>query len=289
MALEATRGNDGGGEARGAAQFRQGSGGMLAGTDIYMGTTHMRTRGMTPQARSNAINTGGGRLSDRWMSKEQALGEFFQWSDKKQNDFIAQGVVGGQLQLGSGPLEGVKLWAQLVDMAELYGKVGKKVSPLDLLRRYVKAAGGAGGTWVKQGDFQVNTVTGERRYVGPRFKTTTNTQVDLTDPDTARAIATSLFQDMVGRDPRAGELKGFASALHAAEEASPVVQTTTTEFDTVTGEPVGADTVSEGGLTAEGRALIGQNRIKKDPEYGAYQAATTYQGALEQLVYGAPE
>lgn len=293
MVLYSGSGGKGGGksagEGAGASRFMQDTGsGASGGSLLYMGSARQRTGGMTPQARKNAIDTEG-RYIDRWVTKEEALGDFFEWSDKKQNDFVSQGVIGGLLQLGDGPLEGVQLWSKLVDMAELYGKAGKKVSPLDLLRRYVKAAGGADGRWVREGDFEINTVTGERRYVGPQFKTTSSTDVDYTDPDTARAIATKLFQDMMGRDPRAGELGRFAQALHAAEESSPVVTTTTTEFDPVTGEAIAQDSTREGGLGAEGRALIGENQIKNTKEYGAYQAAGFYGPLLEQAVYGAPD
>lgn len=277
------------GEDAGASQFMQDSGQSSSGGSLlYMGSSRQRTGGMTPQARANAINTEG-RNIDRWMTKDEALGDFFEWSDRKQNDFISQGVLGGLLQLGDGPMEGMQLWSKLVDMAELYGKTGKKVSPFDLLRRYVKASGGTDGRWAREGDWEINTVTGERRYVGPQFKTTSSTDVDYTDPDTARAIATKLFQDMMGRDPRAGEIGRFAQALSAAEEANPVVTTTTTEFDMTTGEAIDQSNTQEGGVSAEGRALIGENQIKNDKEYGAYQAAGFYGPLLEQAVYGAPD
>jgi hypothetical protein len=117
----------------------------------------------------------------------------------------------------------------------------------------------------------------------------TDTRVDLTDPDTARAIATRLFQDMMGRDPGEGELTAFASALHEAEQASPVVSTTTTQYDMETGQQLSSSTQQSGGLSGEGKALIGENQIKGKKEYGVTQAVTTYQGAFESLIYGAPE
>jgi hypothetical protein len=158
------------------------------------------------------------------------------------------------------------------------------VSPLDILSGYVKS--NSNGGWIKQGDFEVNPVTGERRYVGPKFKTTTQTNVNMTDPATARAIATKVFQDLLGRDPGQGEISAYAQALSQSEQQNPSTTTTTTQYDPTTGEATNSSSISEGGMTADGQALLASDEIKKGKEYGATQAATTYQNALEQAVYG---
>ena len=159
----------------------------------------------------------------------------------------------------------------------------------------MKAAGGTGkDAWQSMGAFQVNIETGERRYVGPGTylgggkAIQTDTRVDLTDPDTAKAIATKLFQDLMQRDPQAGELGAFAAALGNAESNSPITQSTTTTYDMDTGQPISQDSVSSGGVTAEGKAYIGEQQIKGKKEYGATQAATYYQNAFDQLIFGSP-
>jgi hypothetical protein len=264
--------------------FGSGGGKSRGGGRVFMGTSwdtvgpHGSSGSVAPEKKPMNI----------WVSQDDALGDFYNWSNKKQRDFLAKGIISGQLKLGDGPVEAGKLWAKLVKEAAKYGAAGKKVSPLDILAAYVGSSGGK-SAWVRQGDFDVNTVTGEKRYVGPRFKTQTDTRVDLTDPDTARAMATKIFQDMMGRDPGAGELTAFGRALNEAERSSPVVQSTTTEYDMKSGEPIGTNTSSSGGLTADARAYIGEQQIKKKKEYGATQAVTTYQNALEGLIYGAPE
>lgn len=254
---------------------------------VYMGDRYLRPKGMEEKGRL---------LGPRavWVSTEQAEGEYYNWSAKQQRDFVAQGILTGLLKLGDGPMEGGALWKKLVKEAANYGKADKKVSPLDLMASYVKASGGA-NAWKQMGVFEINTVTGERRYVGPGTylgdgrATQTDTRVDLTDPDTARAVATRLFQDMMGRDPGAGELGAFASALNSAEQSSPVVSTTTTQYNMETGQPISQDTTQSGGLTAEAKAYIGEQQIKKKKEYGVHQAVTTYQNAFESLIFGAPE
>lgn len=249
---------------------------------------------------SGGQKTGEGRGApkygkrDIWLSPAEAEQEYYKWNQKQQSDFVAQGILSGLLDLGDGPMEGGALWKKLVKEAARYGAAGKKVTPIDLMASYVKASGGA-NAWTSAGVWQVNTQTGERRYTGPGTylgggkAQQTDTRVDLTDPDTARAISTQLFQDLMGRDPGQGELGAFASALSQAEQSSPVVATTTTQYDMETGQALSSDTQQSGGLTADSKAYIQQQQIKKSKEYGVTQAVTTYQNAFESLIYGSPE
>lgn len=227
---------------------------------------------------------GGSPAKPRWLSEDDADAQYFTWSQKQRDDFRAKGLLSGMLTHGAGDLEAYSLWQNLVKQASGYGAQGRQVSPLDILSSYVKD--NSKGGWVKDGDFEVNPVTGERRYVGPKFKTTTQTNADLTDPATARAIATAVFQDLLGRDPGQGEISAYANALAASEEANPSTQTTTTQYDATTGEAVGSSSVTTGGMTDQGRQLLAGDKVKKNPEYGAVQAATTYMNALEQAVGG---
>jgi hypothetical protein len=263
-----------------------GSGGTGSGR-VYMGSPRVMTK-----TRPGAPEKGY-RTQDIWESEETAAQEYYTWDPKKQSDFVAKGVLGGLLKLGDGPLEGATLWKKLVKEAAQYGAVGAKVQPLDIMAAYVQASGG-GNAWRSAGVWQINTQTGERKYVGPGTylgngkSQQVDTRVDLTDPDTARAISTKLFQDLMGRDPGEGELSAFANALHSAEQNSPVVSSTTTQYDMDTGQPITSNTSQSGGVTADGKAYIQEQQVKKKKEYGAYQAATTYQNALESLVYGSP-
>jgi hypothetical protein len=272
-----------------------GSGGSSADAGrVYMGSTRY-TKGGQDKGSGQALPRGKSMYGakDIWASPAEAEQDYFHWSFKKQQDFVSQCVLAGRLKLGAGLDEGASEWAKLVKVAAKYGSAGQKVQPWDLLAIDVKAAGG-GNAWVQRGPFEFNTQTGQSRYVGPGTylgggkAQQVDTRVDLTDPDTAKAVATKLFQDMMGRDPGAGELTGFASALHSAEQNSPVVNTTTTQYDMDTGQPISSDTTSSGGISAEGKAYIGEQQVKGKKEYGAYQAATTYQNVLDSLVFGGP-
>lgn len=279
-----------------------GSGSGAASTGrVYMGEypTYGVPKNASSQARKNMqelTRREPGPKGSRWMTTAEAEQEFYTWNQKQQSDFVAQAILAGKLELGDGPMEGAALWKKLVKEAANYGAAGKKVSPIDIMATYVQAAGGTGANaWVQRGVFEVNTQTGETRFVGPgRYlgggkAQQTDTRVDLTDPDTARAISTRLFQDLMGRDPGAGELGAFASALHEAEAANPVVSTTTTQYDMDTGQALDTSTTQSGGLTADAKAYIQEQKIKKTKEYGVNQAVTTYQNAFENLIYGAPE
>lgn len=223
----------------------------------------------------------------RYISPDEALQEFDRWDEKKINDFVAQARVGGLLSPGDGELQARGLWAKLVESSAAKGAVGNNVSPFDILAGYVKNAGSS-GVWIDQGNgFQRNAVTGETRYVGPRFQTTTQTSTDLTDPQTARALTTSIFQQLLGRDPMPGELQSYADALASAEQANPVVTRTTVERD-AEGNVVGQSSESTGGLGQGGSQYLLANRVKSGKEYGATQAATTYMNAFERAVWGSP-
>lgn len=262
------------------------------GGKVYMGSQRY-TKGGQDKGSGQSLPRGKSMYGtkDIWASETEAAQDFYNWSTKKQADFVSSAIVGGMLKTGDGPIEGATLWKKLVKEAANYGASGKKVTPYDLLASYVQASGG-GNAWTSAGVWQINTQTGEHRYAGPGTylgngkAQQTDTRTDLTDPDTAKAVATKLFQDMMGRDPGQGELGSFGNALTQAEQNNPVVATTTTQYDMDTGQALSSDTSSSGGVSADGQAYIGEQQIKKTKEYGAYQAATTYENALESLVFG---
>lgn len=278
-----------GGEAAGAANFSSTTTAAGGPGKVFMGTMGSGLDGKNLDSLSESAQAQLARRQvPTWISSDEADAAYFNWTDKQRADFKAKAMVGGLLKFGDGEVESSKLWHTLVLQSAAYGTQDKAVSPMDILSGYVKANDpNAPGAWVKQGNFQVNQVTGERRYVGPQFRTTTAQRIDLTDPATARAIAVKMFQDLMGRDPGKGEVGAFASALGQAEQNAPTQEATTTQYDS-NGDPINTQTVSQGGMTADGRAQIASDQIKGKKEYGAVQAATTYSNALENAVYGAP-
>lgn len=280
-----------GGEAAGAAKFGSTSTGASAGSgSVYMGMTPQKTTGRD-SVLSGAYGAKNQGRAPLVVPESEAETDIYNWSSKTQQDFLAAGVIGGLLKSDDGVMEAATLWKKLVKQSAQYTAAGKKISPWDVLGMYVNTdAKGKPDPWQTSADgkFSVNVLTGEKKYIGPQFSTTSQTRTDLTDPTTAKAIATSVFQQMMGRDPGKGELASWGSALSQAEQASPVVDTTTTQYDMDTGEAVATNTTSAGGLTADAKTYLEQQKAKKTPEYGAVQAGTTYANALENAVYGAP-
>lgn len=222
------------------------------------------------------------RTAPSWWTTKDAQANYFKWTQKQRDDFRAKGLLSGLLTSGAGDLEAYSLWSNLVQQAALYGAQGQQVGPMDILSGYVKS--NSSGGFIKQGDFEINPVTGEKRYIGPQFKTTTQNSVNLTDPATAKAVATQVFQQLLGRDPNAGEIQAYASALSQSEAQNPSSTVTTTQYDMTTGEPTGSNSVTTGGMTDQGQAQIVEDQVKGKKEYGATQAATTYMTALENAV-----
>lgn len=280
-----------GGEAAGAAKFGSIGGAGSAGGKVYMGST--LTEGTGPGGVPGKV------MQANLVPKQEAYGVIDNFSGKQLRDFVATGQAAGLLEDGAGYMEAQTLWKKLVDASARLTAAGRKIAPTDVLAGYLgkgplagKVGASGAALWQEQWrsgrKFLVNTQTGEVKYQGPRFETTYQQNIDLTDPATAKALATSVFQQLLHRDPGKGELDGWASALRTAEQQSPSVTQTTTEYDPTTGEPVGTSSTSAGGMTADAKAYMAQQRIKKTKEYGAVQAATTYANALENAVFNNP-
>lgn len=115
--------------------------------------------------------------------------------------------------------------------------------------------------------------------------TTTTTSTDLSTRLDARGILYTASRSLLGRDPTEQESTRFWQALNEAERNNPVTTTTTTSFGP-SGEAASQTATSSGGLSADAKQLLSVEEAKKNPEYGAYQAATTFMDALRGMVYG---
>lgn len=283
------------GEEAGKNLFNSGAGGTTGttgGGQVYMGTPEIRAEGR-----------GWVRGEPTLLSLPEAYNFFNGFSGKQVRDFVAAGQAAGQLADDAGFMEGKALWKKLVDASAGLYAAGQKVTPQDVLASYLgKGPLGVKGTTTGTGagaspwqvqyqggrKFLVNSQTGEVKYKGPKFETTYSKTIDLTDPTTAKAIATSVFQQLMHRDPGAGEMGQFASALRTAEQSSPVVTNTTVEYDPDTGEAIGQTSSSTGGFGADAKQYLAQQQAKKNKEYGAIQASTTFANALESAIFNSP-
>jgi len=156
------------------------------------------------------------------------------------------------------------VWQDSVDLAARFLAAGKKVTPWKAAE--LLAQGGGDRHYGSSG----GAFTGTRSSTKP--------SVDLTDPLTAKAIMNDELSRALGRAARPEELTQFVQVLNAAENANPTVTTTNTRYDK--GVEVGGSSTRSGGLTAAGRTQMVTDRAQAMPEYGAYQAASTYFNAM---------
>ena len=110
---------------------------------------------------------------------------------------------------------------------------------------------------------------------GPRDYTQTSIQRALTDPDTARAVYNSVFQQELGREATSQEQKAFLTALNQMEKASPSKSVTRTHVNG-DGSVSDSDTTQSGGVTNEAKIQMAQDRIQKDKDWGEYTGATRF-------------
>lgn len=238
---------------------------------------------------------------DVMLSKSEAYNFINNLGGKQLADMQTKMTYGGLIQDNDGLIEMQAKWKKLVDASYGLTQAGQKVTPMDVLDSYLgkgplgrSGAAGGGGQALWQTQFRggrkflVNTQTGEVKYQGPRFETTYNKSLDFTDPTTAKAIATSVFQQLMHRDPGKGEMGGFADALRNAEQQSPVVTNTTVEYDKNTGEPIGQSSSQSGGFSADAKQYLAQQRVKGTKEFASTQAATTYMNAIESAIFNNP-
>lgn len=284
----------------------QGGFGSSGGGGPSVNRVYMGSRGpgyVSPYAPTGATGAYTRPIPPDYTSKRDAYDFINNLSGKQLADMQAKMIFGGLISENDGFIEMQARWKKLVDASMGLTRAGQKISPMDILDSYLGKGplGGKGGlgsltsgasVWQTQyrggRKFLVNSQTGEVKYEGPRFETQYNKSIDLTDPTTAKAIATSVFQQLMHRDPGKGELAGYGDALRTAEQQSPQVTQTTIEYDMNTGEPIGQSSKTTGGFGSEAKGYLAEQRVKKTKEYASVQAATTYANAIEAAIFNNP-
>lgn len=162
-------------------------------------------------------------------------------------------------------------WQNAVNYAsDAYTYGGKQLTPWDVIQQQI----GAAKAGIKKG---LNH--------GPANTTSTVTQV-LTNGD-ANTMIKAMYQNELGRDPTAGELSRYRSMLINKSKDSPSVTQTHNTYNS-RGQQTDSSQTQSGGFDQNQANDLLQQSVQADPEYGAYQAATTYMGAIEQAMSGSP-
>lgn len=213
------------------------------------------------------------------------------WDAATLSQFVNNGIlrkVRG-FDVGMGMPEILSAWDDLIQTSYAINK-GKAASdagqwtPWDVMNSYSNSANKFGT--VRKGDWEYDVATGEKvKYVGPKTKTQTNRQVDLSSAEDVQALTTQVLTEALGRAPTAKEVATYKATINGAENANPLISTQTQTLNDM-GEVVNTTTKNTGGMSAAAKQGLVEEGAKKGPEYGKYQSATTYYNAMMQMITG---
>lgn len=199
-----------------------------------------------------------------FASQGAATAMYYQWDSKTKNKFLSQISLAG---FDTGELKDAQLaalWAGYVDTAAKYSLAGKWVSPWEVMGKDIAQREVAAAT--------------------PRTVTQTQKAYNISTAEDAHALFQGAAQTLLGRDPTKSEIARFKSVLNKYEETRPTVTTTTSQY--LGSELQSQESKTTGGVSAASQQLMAQEEAKKNPEYGAYQAATNGMNWLMEMIGG---
>jgi hypothetical protein len=206
----------------------------------------------------------GSGYYDNTATLTEVANQYYSWDQKTKDKFLSQLALTGRDVTGLADAQIAQLWRAYAQQAGAYFSAGQRLTPWDVIAKDMK-----------QREIFMKT---------PRTVTQTATDVQLSTSEDAHAIFLQAAQSLLGRDPTKSEIKTFKAALNAYEKANP--RTTTTISQYLGDQLQSQSQQTSGGVSAEARGLMAMEDIKKDPEYGAHQAATNGMNWLMEMVQG---
>lgn len=216
-----------------------------------------------------------------------------QWMESDPNmlkQLVNKGILNKVpgFQVGMGMPDIISAWDELVkssyEMNQSKTNGAKKWTPWDVLDTYGNTKMNFGT--VRQGDWLYDIATGAKvKYVGPKSKTTTSRDVNLSSAEDVKALTTQVLTQALGRAPTAAEVAQYKSTINAQENENPTL-TTTTQTMNDQGEVGSQSTKTTGGFDSTAQAQLVQDQAAKSPEFAKYQSGTTYWNALMQMMTG---
>lgn len=214
-------------------------------------------------------------------------GKYFSWDYETRQQFINTLKGLGQDTSKMNDSDFAAAWRAYVIQAAQHKANGKDITPwsvmtIDLFTRETE----------RQKQVEKGPVTATSTSTGTTSDVQLSTELD------AKALLYQASKSLLGRAPTDTEVSNFFTSLNQEESANPQV-TTTNATRTVTStegieggpgpsqtEETTQDRVTSGGMSADAKQMLVMEEAKKNPEYGAYQAATTFKDALMDMVYG---
>jgi hypothetical protein len=231
--------------------------------DIY--GTHTKTDTGHGSAKAPIVYLGTGPGSNiAYMGVDDAINMYYKWDTKTKNRYLSQLSLAGYDTGSMKDDELASVWAKYVTSAARYSLAGKWASPWEIMGKDIAQREAAAKT--------------------PKTITQTAKSYNISTAADAQALFQGAAQTLLGRDPTKSEISRFKSVLNKYEQANPSVTTTTSNY-------IGSDLQSQtskttGGVSAASQQLMAQEQAKKNPEYGAYQAATNGMNWLMEMIGG---
>jgi hypothetical protein len=198
------------------------------------------------------------------MPLSQVQNQIYSWDTKQVKKFAGKLVSAGILDEEYTWDDLTKVWGALSAEAAKFYASGKMVTPMSLIGLYSRGGG----------------ISGPGR--GPVTHTSTSKTFDLTDRDTAKAIADETYGKFLGRAAEGGESKQLQGELNKLEREHPSLTSTTTTTDEEGNSTTSSK--SSGGLDAAARGQRAKELAMSDEEYSQYQAAAFYMPLLFQAL-----
>lgn len=266
-----------------------------------------KTQRMTPVWGGNeALIPGRSRLveedEDDIKSVAEAMAMFYE-DDFDLNRLGAEAEKYGLKAETLDDLMGV--WETAVQYSANKYAVGSKRTPWEMIPLMAGAWRGDGSAADRSRALaeslnEPRTVT-QTAHTAGRTVTETATQVDISNPEQSRALVQDVLSRALGRWATGEELAEFVGTLNTYQRENPSTstRTTTTTPETTTqtttesadgtssesstrtkGGESSSSVVNQQGATAEGAQQLLLESAMEQPDYGAYQASTTYYQAL---------
>lgn len=260
--------------------------------DVFFG----RSKYMAPVLNNEALIPGKSNLreEDDVKSMSEAMAMFY------EDDFDLKKLAeeAGKYGLRTESLDDLRsVWETAVQYSANKYAAGSKKTPWEMIPLMGGAWQGGGGEADRS-----RTMTQTMHEAG-RTTTETATQVDISNPEQSRALVQDVLSKALGRWATGDELGEFVGTLNTYQRENPSVSTrtsVTTPSDTTqsttqsadgsvsaqssktTGGETSSSTTNQQGATAEGGQQLLLENAMEQPDYGAYQASTTYYNALLQ-------
>lgn len=184
---------------------------------------------------------------------------WYAWPESRRRAVAQMMADAGLIESSSNYVQARAVWQDAVEEASQYTAMGKQVSPMEML----------------------NIMGGLRESRGG---TTTQTSRSTTEVSraAARQSIRAIYQDQLGRDPTEDEMSRYTAMIQGQARSNPTVSTTTTTTDG-SGNTT-SDTKTTPGYGLDDAQEATRSKVEQNPEYGAFQAATTYFNVLENVV-----